>query len=187
MIEARRTKALVAAGIERQSGVSNGVQSAQEQRVAVRSRLGRAAAAAMRRLDQVQGEEADRLRACLTMLAAQQSHLDAVRDGFLVLAAVLEHLQGNQQNETFIHRLRLEMNGQRTLLIQLRDACMGHPYPFDHHQKDITIGNYLLTAAPPAEDLGQIMDGSQQILRNLYALHQRALSRLATLADAAST
>ena len=113
--------------------------------------------------------------------------MDAVRDGFLVLAAVREHLDGHQRDETFIRQLQVEMSGQRSNLIRLRDACMGHHYPCDHHQKDITIGNYLLTAAPAADDLGQIMDGSQQILRNLYALHQRALSRLATLAEAAST
>lgn len=183
IVELRRGKALAAAGVEKRSHAVDAMAQAVTRRTAARERLGRAAAAAARRLAHAAGDEAERLRACLAALAPQQAALDEVRDGFLTLAEVLDHLDAHREDEQFIAQLRTLMGAQRLALIRLRDALKQQPYPFDHHQQGIAVGDYLLAAVPGADDLGGLMNGSQEMLRNLYGLHHRALARLAALVD----
>ena len=187
VIDAKRVKALMAAGITRGKDQGTGLPAAQERRTLVRARISRAAAAVMPRLAAPQGEEAERLRACLTHLASVQERVDALREGFLVRAAELEHLQTHRQDQTFIAHLKGELREQRQHLIALREACLTQRHPFDHRQAEISLGDFLvvdLPAMPSVDDIGGIMEGSQQALRNIYATHARVLARLAVLAEA---
>jgi Zn-dependent protease with chaperone function len=183
VLELRRMKALMSAGVERRFDQGNDLQVVQERRRVVRERLGRAAAAAQLKLCAAQGEEAERLRVCLSSLAAQQKNFDDVREGFLIFAAVLQHLDGHKQNENYVRYVQAEMKQQQLRLLKIRDACLALPYPFDHAQKDISVGHYLSTDLPAVDDLGAIMNASEQVLRNGFALHHRVLSRLAILSE----
>ncbi len=186
VIDLKRRKALMAAGVVLGKDEGKGLQAAQERRTLVRGRIARAAAAVMPRLAAPQGEEADRLRTCLAHLASVQERVDGLREGFLVLAAELEHLQTRQQDQTFIEHLKWDLREQRKHLLALREACLTQRYPFDHRQADITLGDFLvatMTAMPADDDIGGIMEGSQLALRNIYATHARALTQLAALAE----
>jgi Peptidase family M48 len=183
VLELRRMKALMSAGVERRFDQGKDLQVVQERRRVVRERLGRAAAAAKLKLDAAQGEEAERLRVCLSSLAAQQNNFDDVREGFLILVGVLQHLDGHKQNEAYVGYVQIEMKQQQLRLLKMRDACLVLPYPFDHAQKGISVGHYLLADLPAVDDLGAIMNASEQVLRNGLALHHRALSRLAIMSE----
>lgn len=188
VIEAKRVQALTAAGLARGKDLGKGLQAAQERRTLVRGRIARAAAAVMPRLAAPQGEEAERLRTCLAHIAGVQEQVDVLREGFLVLAAELEHLQTHQQDQTFIGHLKGALREQRKHLIALRQACLTQRYPFDHSHADVTLGDFLVAnraAMPADDDIGGIMEGSQQALRNIYATHARVLAQLAALAEAA--
>lgn len=189
VIDLKREKSLMAAGVALKRDQARELQAAQERRALVRGRMARAAAAVAPRLAAPQGVEADHLRACLAHIAGVQEKVDALREGFLVLAAELEHLQARQQDQTFIEHLKWDLREQRKHLIALRQACLTQRYPFDHSHADITLGDFLvasMTAMPADDDIGGIMGGSQQALRNIYATHARVLARLAALAEAAT-
>ncbi len=185
ILNLKKEQAFASAGIKKRTSTAEDLKAAQDKRTEYRNLLALAAAHAKLSLAPDTIPEAQQLYACLKKLAEHQVLLDKVREGFLRLAALLEHLDGRQQDETYINHLKSEMKEQRTFVINLREACTAIAYPFEHQQKDMTVGGYLLMKKPGAQELGEIMDGSQQMLRNIFSLHHRILSRLAALGQEA--
>lgn len=195
VLDAQAAQALFAAGAKVdakafQLSSSTAAAAATKRNEAVNARakaravLAQAAQAAAVRLAPAAGTEAEALRSCLGSLAASQDAADEVRTGFHVLEILFANLEGRQEDETYVGQVRANITRQWSRLQRLRDGLKGKPYPFEHATAGITLERYLLPTQPPVSDVGALMGGSEQALRNLYALHGKCLGRLGVLATA---
>lgn len=188
ILELKRRQTLVAAGVEtssRDPGV--GLPAAHQRRVLVRTRIARAAAAMNARLAPAHGTEAEGLRACLTHLAGMQAVMDEVREGFVVLLALLQHLEFRGEEVAYGKQLKQELERQRERLVTLRETCGGQVSPFPHDQQVVSLADQVLATLPAENDLPAIMEASQQAMDHCFTLHQRVLGRLVALAGEGTT
>jgi Zn-dependent protease with chaperone function len=176
IIEEKRRQALIAAGINQARDQGNSLSAAQQRRVLVRTRIARAAAAMKVKLDAAQGPEADLLRSCLNHLAGMQAAVDEVREGFLVLVALLQHLEFHGEEPAFRQALIQESQRQQERLASLQAAGAALPSISPDQEAPVMAANL-----PAPSDLPAIMQTSEQALESCFSRHQQALGRLVAL------
>ena len=57
-------------------------------------------------------------------------------------------------------------------------------YPFDHAVENITLAKYALPATtPPKDDIGGLINASEEAINRTLGLYARALGRIAFIAE----
>ncbi len=131
--------------------------------------------------------EAKRLLTALVALREVFAEIVDFRTNVLELMAALQVLSKNAENGTMQSICNARMDHLRAFLKQVRESMRSEPYPFPHARANMTIGQYLLELPPSENDLGLFLNALGTFEDNLYALYDRAIRRLATIATAVET
>lgn len=119
---------------------------------------------------------------CQTLSQARDQFI-ALHKGFELLDALLESFEQYRENSLFIstilqqsHTVVEGINGLRRLLWLV-------PYPFEHGQQGITVGQYLLQEALDPGDPIDVYYSAREALGSLRDLEFRVLARLTAVAE----
>jgi hypothetical protein len=106
----------------------------------------------------------------------------------IALLSVLQHYQGNEQNERLVNAI---LRGGRDLHDRLQElaAALGGEmlYPFDHAAGEVTLKAFALPSIPDAGAIGELIETAEAALDRLLPLHSRLLGRLTLAAEAVET
>ena len=127
--------------------------------------------------------ECDRLFPILVALEERRGEVLLLRERFLGLTTLLGRLQGNEQNEKLIRTIRKHMGFVYRSVADVRRELVCIQYPFDHAEKDISVGKFAVKEMPGEEDLGAICEAAQSLLEKVLPLRVRVVARLACFAE----
>jgi len=66
----------------------------------------------------------------------------------------------------------------------LRQSFGGLAYPFEHLERDMTLGRFLCETIPESENPGQVYEATSTLIENFYQLYERIMGRLCEMAVA---
>lgn len=124
------------------------------------------------------------------LLAAQSAlrdahpELRALFDDFLSLGLLLQSIEGNEEHEGLIGQLRAGASRWTKALALIRARLSTAPYPFEHAQAGISLGEFLIPALPDADDFGAVMSALQGLGERYFGLYARLMGRLVAAAEA---
>jgi hypothetical protein len=131
--------------------------------------------------------EAQRLLPIAAHVGQNHASILELRNCNAVLAALLGHLEGNEQSEPLIREI-LDYSGRvREQMAAIRNLFDRIDYPFDHASGQISVSRFLLKMIPQAEEIGEIYHAADDLLRGLMTLNARCLARLCLLAESVET
>jgi len=97
-------------------------------------------------------------------------------------ATLMHNLEGHRESEGFVRAIVEQAESLRARLGSLREDLSTAPYPFEHTDKDITLGEYLVSGplagaerpgpplrhhgVDPAQDRGAALEGARPARRN---------------------
>ncbi len=131
--------------------------------------------------------ECRKLLSTLSMLESQVGLVVQLRNTYAALGMLLSKWESNQENATFGREVQGLMPKLYDQIQGLRGPLAKAPYPFDHADKDISIGAFAVPNMPSAEDLGGLMDAADALVRTLPQLRARLLGRLCQIAEEVET
>ena len=126
----------------------------------------------------------------LSTIHAIQGQLTTLRQWraeYVRLAILVISLEGNNDNEKLIRSITKRMETMLQLIQQLRSTFLHTEYPFDHIEKDMTLGKYLIPEIPNKDDLGAIYDTGGHCLDACVQLLIRCYGRLAWFVEQVET
>lgn len=140
-------------------------------------------AAGLKNLEQLR-DEAAAIVPAVQALASHCEPLLALRQEFLILAALARALQPNEKRTTLISSIRMRMGLVRGCLMKLQEPLASLAYPLAHADGTITIGQYAFAPLPLDEaNLGNLMEVADGTLDRLYRLYFLGMARLAATAE----
>ncbi|MFO0888475.1 MAG: M48 family metalloprotease [Isosphaeraceae bacterium] len=102
----------------------------------------------------------------------------------IALLSVLQHYQGNEQNERLTNAILRGGRELRDRLQELKTALGGSLlYPFDHAQGEVTLEQFALPSVPAHDSIGDLLRAAETALDRLLPLYSRVLGRLALAAE----
>jgi Zn-dependent protease with chaperone function len=135
-------------------------------------------------------EDAERLRAStgpvLAALGASNETHDKLRElqsQHAVLRTLLVNVRSNQENKKLMARVRETLSSICRCLEALKAQLAGVPYPFEHAQAGISIGQHVIEAVPSPDDIQQTYGTIEEAFERLDTLYFRSLARLASVAE----
>jgi hypothetical protein len=128
-------------------------------------------------------QECQRLLPIAGIISNQLETVLKIRQLHARIVVLLEHLQeGKQSNEAVRDVIKLtrelagEMRGMHELFTRFQ-------YPFEHADGAITVARYMIRICPPADEIGEVIHGAEQVMENLLTLYGRSVSRLCGIAE----
>lgn len=128
-------------------------------------------------------ESAGRVLAALHATGKTDDMLRALRGEFTALRALLVNLGANQENKKLITRLQESLSSVCNHLSALREQLAGVPYPFEHAQAGISVGQYAIESIPSKDDIRETYGTAEEALEKLDTLYFRCLASLASVAE----
>jgi len=139
-------------------------------------------AAGLQNLDPLRREVAAIVPA-VQALASHREALLALREEFLVLAALTRALQPKENDSALLSSIRMRMGPVRGYLIKLYDQMESLAYPLEHVDGQITVAQHAFAPIPLDDDLDNLMEAADVALNRLYKLYYRCMARLAAIAE----
>jgi Zn-dependent protease with chaperone function len=141
----------------------------------VRARLGDADAV---------GQEAAQIVGTLGVLAAERPAIAGVTAALGELSSLSAHAARQPENAALDEQMMGKLGRLHVDLQKLEQRLSHAPYPFDHVKGALSIAGYVTHGLPDVDGLGpQVQGRALALLDRLAALHNRALGRLAVLAE----
>lgn len=106
--------------------------------------------------------------------------LHTICTSFQVLMHFFEQMR---QDETYCEVVVSEMGKMEQLLDSIHTRFKRLPYPFEHSQADISIGEFALSRTPESNNPGDLLGAAEALFESLMSLNHRALGRLCLLAE----
>ncbi|QDT41464.1 heat shock protein HtpX [Gimesia alba] len=106
--------------------------------------------------------------------------LHTICTSFQVLMHFFDQMR---QDEQYCEVVMTEMEKMEHLLNSIHTRFKRLPYPFEHSQADITIGEFALSRTPESNNPGDLLGASEALFENLMSLNHRALGKLCLLAE----
>jgi Zn-dependent protease with chaperone function len=128
--------------------------------------------------------EAAKLWPLVSLVNNQHASMFELRNTNGVFAALLSHIEGNQNNEALIREILEYSDRVRRMTAELRDHFARIEYPLDHAGGPIPVSRYLVKIIPPAEEVGAVFQTAEDVLSSLVSLHARCVGRLCLMAEA---
>jgi hypothetical protein len=120
-----------------------------------------------------------------TALEGQTSLIRDLRIGYEQLIVVANQLENKQDEEKLLKHIRLKMEDVRDILGRLQRSLSSTPYPFDHTQARMTLGEFAVLHLPDKDELGPLLDVAYDAADKLLRVYARLVGRLAHLAELA--
>jgi hypothetical protein len=117
---------------------------------------------------------------------ALENQLTTVRDlqiAYQQLAVLVNQLEGKEEDEKLVRQVRVKMEDLRQILVRLRRILSETPYPFEHTQAQMTLGEFAIGKIPGKDELGPLLDGAYEAADRLFRIYARLVGRLAHLAE----
>ncbi len=117
---------------------------------------------------------------------ALENQLTTVRDlqiAYQQLAVLVNQLEGKEDDEKLVRQVRVKMEDLRQILARLRRLLTEIPYPFEHTQTQITLGEFAIVKVPRKDELGPLLEGAHEAVDRLFRVYARLVGRLAHLAE----
>jgi hypothetical protein len=111
----------------------------------------------------------------------------AIRNSVASLIALIGHAENAPNREVLQGRVERESLAIRTALAQIRDHLAPLAYPFEHAEKEMTIGNYIVPGIPDATDYGNLLEAASDALPRYGELSLRIAGELCRIAEAVET
>ena len=136
----------------------------------------------------VHRDEARVLYQCAAHLGSNVApEVSRLNRSFRVLNGLLQvyHAGKNQSNQSLVDAILRAGAELRDVLEEFRwklgDTLF---YPFDHAVENITLAKYALPATtPPKDDIGGLINASEEAINRTLGLYARALGRIAFIAE----
>ncbi|MCA9018237.1 MAG: hypothetical protein KDA77_23145, partial [Planctomycetaceae bacterium] len=87
------------------------------------------------------------------------------------------------KDQKYCEVVMTEMEKMEHLLKAIHGRFKRLPYPFEHSQVDITIGEFALSRTPESNNPGDLLGASESLFENLMSLNHRALGQLCLIAE----
>ncbi len=125
----------------------------------------------------------DRVLPALLGIQGQINGLVALRDQYIALASLLDTLDGSDVSQEFVSAVTGIADSCRLMASQIVDALAVVKYPFDHHDRTVMLGAFLVPSLPPKEDVGAIYHTVGEMLDRLGSVQVRGVGELALVAQ----
>ncbi|WP_339735396.1 M48 family metalloprotease [uncultured Gimesia sp.] len=126
------------------------------------------------------------LRDLLLTLQATNSQITRLWELHTICASfqVLMHFfDQKRQDEKYCEVVVTEMEKMEHQLKSIHTRFKRLPYPFEHSQAGISIGEFALSRMPESNNPGDLLGASEALFENLMSLNHRALGRLCLIAE----
>ena len=143
------------------------------------------AAVLARRIDDAEEKRRQCARSSPALKALRDAahSLRELRNEHASLSALVENLEGNEENKHLVTTILKTMEAIQRHLESMRRRLNATRYPLDHAQGEISIGDYMLDRLPAPDDLGATYQAGQRALEALSSLYVRLMARLARVAE----
>jgi len=119
----------------------------------------------------------------LNSLEGQLPLLERLNLAFARLDILGLQLDSHSDDEKLIEAIRSQLSELCDILTELRYAFGEMPYPFEHTQKSMSVGLFLIEALPTTEDIGGCYTASGEALDRALDLILRLAARLSQCAE----
>lgn len=94
------------------------------------------------------------------------------------LMLLTEQLDENEQDEQLILQIRELMATAHRMLHDYKERFSNRPYPFDHADKDIMLGYFLVGDIPPSDYLNDLIHTMHNAISESFSLMGRIAANL---------
>jgi len=109
--------------------------------------------------------------------------LSGLQDKFHMTLALLEGLQGREENSSYCSRVEVALREMHAVLEQIYGMLGDTVYPFDHQNGVVTMRHYALRTVPGTDVPRKLLEVADNVTDRLYETHYRILARLALIAQ----
>ncbi len=95
------------------------------------------------------------------------------------------HLENREDSHTLNHQIEEEITIVRENLQIIKPPLDNIPYPFDHSQADLTMGDFVLPFIPSRDELGALIQSAFNTVDIMFRIYARIAARLAYIAEIA--
>lgn len=111
-----------------------------------------------------------------------------LRDDKLAMESVGGHLESHAgSNDKVVPRFQELFARVRGGVRAIRELFEKRPYPFDHAEKDISVGSFLVNEIPGEDDPGSIHSAAEEVVNKVGVLQVRVIARLCQAAEIVET
>jgi Zn-dependent protease with chaperone function len=126
----------------------------------------------------------DKLLDAMTALRSASQAVESLRQHLAVLAALLSKLKREGNADSLV--MDVLSASRRTVddLTRVHVFLRSTPYPYEHHDKDVSLARYAIPAVPEHRAVGNVYEAADATPDAVYALYMRIMADLATRAEA---
>ena len=128
-------------------------------------------------------EEAEGLLSAGNKLELLQDSVRDLKIAYHQLGTLVNHLEGNEEDEKLVQRIRQKMAEVRKSLGMLKNRLLETDYPFEHTQTNMTLGEFVIGPIPDEDDLGSLLEVTYTAIDRIFRVYARLAGRLARLAE----
>lgn len=134
------------------------------------------------------GDEISRLAGLLVEISEAVPNLLSLWDDKLALERLASFFENHaNSNDKLVPRFKEIVGVMRGKIAAIQEAFKAHPYPFDHANKNLSIGEYLVKELPAEDEAGEIHSAAEKAVDYFANLHARVLGRLCQAAEVVET
>ncbi|MCA9262460.1 MAG: M48 family metallopeptidase [Planctomycetales bacterium] len=141
--------------------------------------------AVAQRLDQSPALVADvqQLLPLCQHLGTQMETIAEIRNHRSVLETLCSFLDRFGNDQTLVSEVLCESKNVARKMTQLHQSCSLLDYPFEHSTQGIKISSYLATYVPAPNEVGAVLDVSDEMIEKFAVLAMRISGRLAAIGE----
>jgi Zn-dependent protease with chaperone function len=130
---------------------------------------------------------ATRMCGSYTAMREQVEAVISVRERFAALVLLLENCSDGVPSQVCFDTLKELIQELKGLLLGIRTDLKDRKYPFDHANKEIRIGEFLVSELPPDDDLGPILSAVERLLEEFPRLYVRVFGQICWVCEQVET
>ncbi len=131
--------------------------------------------------------EVDQLVELFGEINSRLGQLLEIRNDQIALGLLISMLDGNDGNRRLITRIFDTMANLHDLVHDLYESLCRVPYPFDHANEFMTVGEFMLSSLPEEENPSELYEAANAIGNSLPAIQSRVLGRMCQIAEEVET
>lgn len=130
---------------------------------------------------------ATRMCGSYTAMREQVEAVISGRERFAALTLLLENCSDGVPSQVCFDTLKGLIEELKGLLLGIRADLKDRKYPFDHANKEIRIGEFLVSEPPVDEDLGPIIAAVERLLEEFPRLYIRVFGQICWVCEQVET
>ncbi len=107
-----------------------------------------------------------------------------LRNAQIAVARLLAAMDDAGDKAKVFGQVQTRMQNLLQLLENIEERFSEIPYPFDHSQRELRVGAYLVSRTPNEEEPGELYATAEKTLENLFHLQRRVIGRICQIVEA---